>query len=112
LARRLVEAAGEDRGRRLDAAVLRVFGASGASTVTGGKLLLWACAWEGESSTDTNATEPSIVMLIAAAVPNQRCFLSHKATPTDDDPQFRRTDIARTRAAARWRASNDADFYW
>ncbi|WP_246583456.1 hypothetical protein [Bradyrhizobium iriomotense] len=72
--------------------LLRVFGALGASTVTGGRLLLWACAWEARTSTDTNTTEPNIVALIAAALPNQRCFLSDKATPTSDDPQFRRTD--------------------
>ncbi|WP_271585033.1 hypothetical protein [Bradyrhizobium sp. CCBAU 45389] len=97
----------------MDAALLlRAFGALGASTVTGGRLLFWACAWEARISTDANTTEPNIVALIAAALPNQRCFLSDKATPTDDDPQFRRTDIDRTRATACWRTSNDADFYW
>ncbi|HEV2160430.1 hypothetical protein [Bradyrhizobium sp.] len=71
--------------------MLRGFGALGASTVTGGRLLLCACARDGNASTDTNTTEPNIVALIAAALPNQRCFLSNKATPTDDDPQFSST---------------------
>ncbi|WP_228748262.1 hypothetical protein [Bradyrhizobium sp. BR 10289] len=64
---------------------LRGFAAAGASTVTGGKLL-WACACEGDTSTDASTTEPNIVALIAAALPNQR-FLSDKATPTNDVPQ-------------------------
>ncbi|WP_453954317.1 hypothetical protein [Bradyrhizobium sp. USDA 377] len=96
----------------MDEALLRVFGALGASTVTGGRLLLWACAWDARTSTDTNTTEPNIVALIAAALPNQRCFLSDKATPTNDDPQFRRTDVDRTQRSCVLRASNDADFYW
>jgi hypothetical protein len=67
--------------------LLRVFGSVGASTVTGGRLPAWACAWDGNASTDTNMTEPNIVALIAAALPNQRCFLPNKVTPTDDHPQ-------------------------
>ncbi|WP_244635786.1 hypothetical protein [Bradyrhizobium huanghuaihaiense] len=84
----------------MDAVLLRVFGALGASTVTGGRSLLWACAREARTSTDTKTIEPNIVALIAAALPNQRSFLSDKATPTNDDPQFRRTE-SRERAQLR-----------